>query len=80
MPSSSADKANSVFKIELIRGSSWQQPAETVDWRDCQTESIAAAVAEARYWLIRTQTEQPHRGATHYRVVGDAGIVVGGPP
>ena len=69
-----------MFKIELIRGPSWEEPAETVDWRECHTESIAAAVAEARYWLIRTQTEQPHRGATHYRVVGEAGVVVGGPP
>jgi hypothetical protein len=69
-----------VFKIELIRGSRWEEPVETVDWRECHTESIEAAVAEARHWLIQTQTEQPHRGATHYRVVGEAGIVVGGPP
>ena len=69
-----------MFKIELTRGSSWEEPAETIGWRECHTESIAAAVAEARYWLIQTQTEQPHRGATHYRVVGKTGTVVGGPP
>ncbi len=69
-----------MFKIELIRGSTWEQPAEIVDWRECCTASIEAAVAEARYWLTQTQTEQPHRGATHYRVVGQAGVMVGGPP
>jgi hypothetical protein len=69
-----------VFRIELTRGSSWQEAAEMIDFRECQTETINAVVAEARHWLMQVQREQRQRGATHYRVVGTSGIVVGGPP
>ena len=69
-----------MFRIELTRGSSWEEPAETIDQRECQTDSIAAAAAEAKYWLLQTQKNAPARGATHYRVVGESGAAIGGPP
>ena len=69
-----------MFTIELTRGSSWQEPAETIDRRDCETDSIAAAVAEAKYWLMQIQRNVPARGATHYRVVAQGGTAIGGPP
>jgi hypothetical protein len=69
-----------VFRIELTRGSSWQEPAEAIDHRDCETNSIDAAVAEAKYWLVQTQKNAPARGVTHYRVVGENGTALGGPP
>ena len=68
-----------VFRIELTRGSTWDDPAEAIDFRECQTDSLDAAIAEARHWLTQVQREQPQRGATHYRVVGTSGAVVGGP-
>jgi hypothetical protein len=69
-----------VFTIELTRGLSWQEPVETIDHRNCLTDSIASAVAEAKYWLAQTQKNLPQRRATHYRVIGDSGAIVGGPP
>jgi hypothetical protein len=69
-----------VFRIELTRGSTWQEPAETIDHRDCETSSIDAAIAEAKHWLIQTQRAAPARGITHYRVVGESGMAIGGPP
>jgi len=68
-----------LFVIELTRGSTWEQPAQVLDHRECQTESIAFAVGEARHWLMRTQQEQPQRGATHFRIVSPSGAVAGGP-
>jgi hypothetical protein len=41
--------------IELTRGSNWQEPAETIDCRDCDTDSIEFAAAEALHWLMQTQ-------------------------
>jgi len=73
-------EAGRVFTIELTRGPSWQMPAETIDHRECETDSIAAAVAEAKHWLMQSQMHAPARGATHYRVVGQTGAIVGGPP
>ena len=70
-----------MFTIELTQGPSWCDPSTVVDRRECQTLSIAAAVAEARYWLIQTQRNEPQRGATHYRVLNpESGTVIGGPP
>jgi len=69
-----------VFRIELIRGASWQEAAETVDQRECETDSIDAAVAEAKHWLKQIQKTAPARGATHYRVVSESGATIGGPP
>jgi hypothetical protein len=69
-----------VFKIELTRGSSWQEPVETIDCRDCGTLSIEFAAAEGLHWLVETQKNAPSRGATHYRVVGENGAMIGGPP
>jgi hypothetical protein len=69
-----------VFMIELTRGSSWDEPVETIDRRECATGSIEAATAEARHWLIEIQKIGPGRGATHYRVIGQDGTVIGGPP
>jgi hypothetical protein len=69
-----------VFRIELTRGCSWQEPVETVDHRDCETNSIDAAIAEAKYWLIQVQKDAPARGATHFRVVSETGTAIGGPP
>ena len=69
-----------VFNIELTRGSSWQEPVETIDCRECGTLSIEFAAAEALHWLVETQKNAPVRGATHYRVVGQNGTVIGGPP
>ena len=66
--------------IELTRGSSWQEPEETIDHRECETESIEFAAAEALHWLISIQKNAPCRGGTHYRVMGEAGAVIGGPP
>ena len=67
-----------MFTIELIRGSSWQKPVETIDRRECDTASLEFALAEAVHWLREIQQSAPARGATHYRVVGRNGVV-GGP-
>jgi hypothetical protein len=32
------------------------------------------------HWLVETQKSAPARGATHYRVAGQNGTVIGGPP
>src|SRR2546425_7823806 len=53
-----------VFTIELTRGSSWQEPAETIDSRECGTHSIEFAAAEALHWLVETQKKAPARRAT----------------
>ena len=68
-----------VFKIELTRGPSWHEPVETIDCRECGTHSIEFAAAEALHWLVEMQKSAPSRGATHYRVVGEDGAVIGGP-
>jgi hypothetical protein len=80
MLSKSTGRSPRVFTIELIRGASWQEPVATIDRRNCLTNSIEFAVAEAKYWLAQTQKSLPQRGATHYRVIGEAGTIVGGPP
>jgi len=36
--------------------------------------------AEALHWLMQTQKNAPARGVTHYRVMAETGVVVGGPP
>lgn len=69
-----------MFTIELTRGPSWDEPAEIIDRRECATNSVEAATAEAWAWLVETQKHAPARGATHYRVVGEQRTVVGGPP
>ncbi len=69
-----------MFKIELTRGSSWQEPVETIDCRECNTQSIEFAAAEALHWLVEIQKSAPSRGATHYRVVAQSGPIIGGPP
>ena len=69
-----------MLTIELTRGSNWQEPAQTIDCRECDTDSIEFAAAEALHWLMQTQKNAPARGVTHYRVVAEAGAVVGGPP
>jgi hypothetical protein len=69
-----------VFKIELTRGPSWHEPVETIDCRECGTHSIEFAAAEGLHWLVEAQKNAPSRGATHYRVVGQNGAVIGGPP
>jgi len=73
-------RAELLLTIELTRGSNWQEPAETIDYRDCDTDSIEFAAAEALHWLVQTQKNAPARGVTHYRVVAQAGALVGGPP
>ncbi len=73
-------RAGLLLTIELTRGSNWQEPAETIDCRDCDTDSIEFAAAEALHWLVQTQKNAPARGVTHYRVVAQAGALVGGPP
>ncbi len=62
------------------RRSSWTEPVETIDRRECDTISIEFAAAEALHWLQETQKNAPARGATHYRVIAQAGAVIGGPP
>ncbi len=69
-----------MFTIELTRGLSWSDPEETLVYRECETEGIANAIAEARYWLAQIQLEQPQWGATHYRVMSLSGAVLGGGP
>jgi hypothetical protein len=69
-----------VFTIELTRGSGWDEPVETIDRRECATDSIEAATAEAWHWLVETQEIAPGRGATHYRVIRRDGTVIGGAP
>jgi hypothetical protein len=69
-----------VFKIELTRGPSWYEPVDTIDCRECGTYSIEFAAAEGLHWLVEMQKNAPSRGATHYRVVGENGAVIGGPP
>ena len=54
-----------MFKIELTSGAGWKEPAETINWRECATESTEAAIAEALHWLRQTQEIAPARGATH---------------
>ena len=68
-----------MLTIELTRGSNRQEPAETVDCRECDIDSIEFAAAEALHWLTNPKNA-PVRGVTHYRVVAGAGAVVGGPP
>ena len=69
-----------MFTIELTRGSSWQEPIEIIRHRECGTDSLEFALAEARHWLLEIQQTVPARGVTHYRVVGQrARIVAGGP-
>jgi len=68
-----------MFTIELARGSSWQEPVETIDRRYCDTDSLKFALAEALHWLREIQQTAPARGATHYRVLGQDGTVIGGP-
>ena len=41
-----------VLTIELTRGSSWSEPVETIERRDCDTISIEFAAAEALHWLL----------------------------
>ncbi len=69
-----------MFTIELTRGSSWQEPVETIHCRECRTDSLEFALAEALHWLREVQQTVPARGVTHYRVVGQNGTVIGGPP
>ena len=72
-------RGRGLFTIELTRGPTWDQPTETIDRRGCATDSIEAATAEALHWLVQTQATVPGRGATHYRVVGENGVTIGGP-
>ena len=58
-----------MLTIELTRGSSWSEPVETIERRDCDTISIEFAAAEALHWLLEIQKNAPARGATHYRVI-----------
>ena len=69
-----------MFTIELTRGPSWADRAEAVICRDCETDHIDNAIAEARYWLVEIQREQPQWGATHYRIMSLSGEVFGGGP
>ena len=69
-----------MFTIELTRGSSWSEPVETIDRRQCDTISIEFAAAEALHWLLETQKNAPARRATHYRVMDKGEAVIGGPP
>ena len=59
------------------RGQSWREAAEIIDHRDCATNSLDAAVAEAWAWLVETQKHAPERGVTHYRVLGHEDTVIG---
>ena len=52
-----------VLTIELTRGSSWSEPVETIERRDCDTISIEFAAAEALHWLLEIQKNAPARGA-----------------
>jgi hypothetical protein len=74
------ERGTAVFKIELTRGPNWREPVETIDCRECGTQSIEFAAAEGLHWLAETLKNTPSRGATHYRVVGENGAVIGGPP
>ena len=65
---------------QVFSGLSWREPADIIDRRDCATNSLEAAAAEAWAWLVETQKHAPARGATHYRVIGEQRTVVGGPP
>jgi hypothetical protein len=69
-----------MYRIELTRGPSWNDPAELIDIRDCQTDSLNACIAEARHWLTQTKHDLPHWHPTHYRVIDSAGVAIGGPP
>jgi len=69
-----------VFTIELTRGLSWSEPVETIDRRECDTNSVEFAAAEALHWLLETQKNAVARGATHYRVIDQGQVVIGGPP
>jgi hypothetical protein len=71
--------STTLYVIELTRGTTWRHSADQIDRRECQTENINAAIAEARHWLLQVQKEQPHRGATHYRVISPSGNIVEGP-
>jgi hypothetical protein len=67
--------------VELTRGPNWQEPVEVIDRRECHTDSVSFAMAEARFWLNQRNRIEPHRGATHYRILDQQGeIVAGGPP
>jgi hypothetical protein len=76
----SGREAGRMFTIELIRGSSWREPVETIDRRECDTNSLEFVLAEARHWLREIQQAAPARGVTHYRIVGRNGTLIGGPP
>ena len=69
-----------MLTIELTCGSSWTEPVETIDRRECDTVSIEFDAAEALHWLLETQKNAPARGATHYRVIDQGAAVIGGPP
>jgi hypothetical protein len=68
-----------MFTIELMRGSSWQEPVETIDRRECDTDSLEFALGEALHWLRDMQQTAPARGVTHYRIVRPDGTAIGGP-
>jgi hypothetical protein len=59
-----------MFTIELTTGASWEQPVETIDRRECATESVEVAIAEALHWLTETQKIAAGRGA---RITGSSG-------
>src|SRR5438477_314831 len=44
-----------MFVIELTRGANWQEPAETIDRRECDTDSIDFAAAEGLHWFRKMQ-------------------------
>src|SRR5216684_251898 len=73
-----AEREVGVLTIELTRGSSWTEPVETIDRRECDTISIEFAAAEALHWLLTTQKNVPTWGATHYRVMKHGEAVTGG--
>jgi hypothetical protein len=69
-----------VIRIELRRGPSYHDPAETIEYRDHGSEDMNGAIDEARKWLVDTQNNHPEKKATHYRVISPIEILVGGPP
>src|SRR5258708_30733361 len=73
-------RAELLLTIELTRGSNWQEPAETIDCRDCDTDSIEFAAAEALHWLGQTQKNAPAPGGTPFPVVAGARAALGRPP
>ena len=67
-----------MFTIELTLGSAWDRPVQIVASRELLTESIAAAAAEAHYWLVETQRIKPG-AVSHFRIVQQSRIILGGP-